>query len=165
MKQKIVLSGLIVSVLIASAFLVSASVSEKNPVDYISSIHIADSGNDQTLGISEVQESAQLSLLTKITADQAKNLALQEKAGSVNKISLENENGNVVYSVEISNNAGVFDVKVDAGNGKVLKIESGTEGKGSSNEKEASTESENNSGNETGGINHEFKGDEGDHKD
>lgn len=45
--------------------------------------------------------------------------------GQVIKVSLDNENGNVVYSVEIRTSTGIVDVKVDAGNGTVLALDSG----------------------------------------
>jgi VCBS repeat-containing protein len=165
MEQKLVLSVLVMTVLIASTFLVSAAVTGKNPVDYISSIHVSDLGNDNSAGISEVQESAQLAPLAKITAEEAKTIALNQVTGNVGQVSLENENGNLVYSVEISNNQKSSDVKVDAGNGKVLHVESGADNEKTSSETEASTESENIQDNETDGINHEFDGDEGNHED
>lgn len=56
----------------------------------------------------------------------AQDAALAAFPGTVQKVELDNENGNIVYSVEITNDAGASaDVKVDAGNGTVLHQEAG----------------------------------------
>lgn len=73
----------------------------------------------------EVAESARLQSLATISADQAKSAALAQVAGTVTKVELENEDGNVVYGVEIKTADGERDVKVDAGNGSVLHVEKG----------------------------------------
>jgi uncharacterized membrane protein YkoI len=72
----------------------------------------------------EAQESKELAKYAKITPEDAKKSALAEVPGKVVKVSLDNENGYVVYSVEIATDTGVKDVKVDAGNGHVLYIDS-----------------------------------------
>lgn len=69
----------------------------------------------------EANESAKLKSLAKISETQAKDAALKVVSGTVSKVELDNEDGNIVYSVSINTNTGVVDVKVDAGNGKVLK--------------------------------------------
>jgi uncharacterized membrane protein YkoI len=61
--------------------------------------------------------------LATITADQAAQSALAANPGTVIKTALEDENGNVVYGVEIQTANGRVDVKVDAGTGKVLHTE------------------------------------------
>jgi len=162
--EKAIFGLLMVFVLGIGSVLVSAAVTNTNPVDYISSIRIADSGNDNTPGISEVVESAQLAPLAKITQDEAIGAAMSSTSGNYLAAELDNENGNVVYSIEMDNNGKVFDVKVDAGTGKVLKVESGTEDGPKENEG-IESESEKNSDFEQDGINHEFEGDEGDHED
>lgn len=45
--------------------------------------------------------------------------------GTAGEVELENENGSVVYSVEITANGITADVMVDAGNGKVLAQDTG----------------------------------------
>ncbi|NIA25459.1 MAG: hypothetical protein GWP04_07795 [Gammaproteobacteria bacterium] len=56
----------------------------------------------------------------------ARDAALGAFDGTVQKVELDNENGAVVYSVEITNSSGAgADVKVDAGNGTVLHQEAG----------------------------------------
>ena len=77
----------------------------------------------QNSNLSEVQEEAMLKNLAKITPDNASRAALAKVNGTVLRVSLENENGYLVYSVIIkASNGTIFDVKVDAGNGKVLHI-------------------------------------------
>lgn len=72
----------------------------------------------------EAAESAQLSALAKISAEQARAAALARVSGTVLDSELDNENGNVVYSVEIRKaDRSVVDIKVDAGTGQVLHIE------------------------------------------
>ncbi|MCM0592309.1 MAG: PepSY domain-containing protein [Gloeotrichia echinulata DEX184] len=67
----------------------------------------------------EKPEAAKLQQLAKITAQQAQQAAEASVKGKANSVKLENEDGNLVYTVEI----GQQDVKVDAGNGKVLYAE------------------------------------------
>jgi len=60
----------------------------------------------------------------KISLDSAVSEALKAVPGKVLKVELENENGYLVYGVEIAKaDHQIADVKVDAGNGKVLKID------------------------------------------
>jgi len=75
----------------------------------------------------EQDEAKALAGMAKITADQAKEAALAQFPGAtVGKVDLENENGNVVYSVQRTDKSGkAQDVKVDAGNAKVLATEAG----------------------------------------
>lgn len=87
---------------------------------YTSSITVADTGHGQD----DTTEAAALAKLATVTADQASQAALATVPGTLIKVELDNENGSVVYSVEIRTDRGVVDVKVDAGNGKVLAQES-----------------------------------------
>jgi len=76
-------------------------------------------GQDE--GLSEADEAAALAPLATVTPDEAIAAAAQaEGPGDLGKVELKNENGSLVYSVEI----GGKDVKVDAGTGAVLHIES-----------------------------------------
>jgi uncharacterized membrane protein YkoI len=123
-----------------------------NEPSYVSSIRVPDNGND-----SEADEFAQLSKLANLIASNKATEAAKAKfpAGKVINTKLENENGNVVYAVEIDTGSGIKDVKVDAGNGTILNIEAdeaeGVEENGKDNEKD-----------EPGGLesNHEFEGEE-----
>jgi uncharacterized membrane protein YkoI len=76
-------------------------------------------------GHNEADESAALQSMAKITPDQARDAALAAVPGTAEKVELDNENGNVVYSVQITDaNGAKTDVKVDAGNSSVLHQDS-----------------------------------------
>ncbi len=67
---------------------------------------------------------AALAGMAKISLDSALKEALKAVQGTVLRAELENENGYLVYAVEIAKaDHQTMDVKVDAGNGKVLKVE------------------------------------------
>ncbi|KHO61368.1 peptidase M4 [Thermoanaerobacter sp. YS13] len=105
------------------------NINEQQPM-YQGTIKVANSqdnaiDNEKNLKDSEAQDNAQLASLAKITPDQAKAAALKVVPGTVTKVNLDNENGYLVYSVEIKTNTGLVDVKVDAGNGAVLAQEKG----------------------------------------
>jgi hypothetical protein len=90
---------------------------------YTSSITVANSGSE-----SEADDAA-LAGLAKITPDQAKAAALAAVPGTAGKVELEDEDGNVVFGVEVTTASGSkMDVKVDAGNGKVLAQQADDEG-------------------------------------
>lgn len=81
--------------------------------------------------------------MAKISLDSAMNAALRAVPGQVLGAKLENENGYLVYGVEILKaDHQIADVKVDAGNGKILKIDTeqndneGTEKEDSDNDHE-----------------------------
>lgn len=67
----------------------------------------------------EQQEAVQLQPLANITAQQAQQAAEKAVGGQATRTILENEDGNLVYAVEI----GQQEAKVDAGNGRVLYLE------------------------------------------
>jgi len=67
---------------------------------------------------------AALTALSKITPEQARTAALKQVLGTVTKVELDDENGYLVYSVDICSSTGQRqDVKVDAGNGRVLHVD------------------------------------------
>lgn len=67
----------------------------------------------------EQQEAAKLQPLAKITAQQAQQAAETAVGGKASSVKLEDEDGNLVYAVEI----GKQEFIVDAGNGRVLYSE------------------------------------------
>ncbi|MDW3688988.1 PepSY domain-containing protein [Cupriavidus sp. CV2] len=83
---------------------------------------------DQANG--ERGEAARLASLAKIDATRAISAAQAKVPGAVLKVALDNENGNLVYSVKIKTASNeIKDVKVDAGNGAVLHVDAaGDEG-------------------------------------
>jgi uncharacterized membrane protein YkoI len=87
---------------------------EKSP-SYTGSLTVTEA---TTAGKHEADEATALASQAKITIEQAKAAALAANPGAiVIKAELDNENGTLVYSVELSSGA---DVKVDAGNGAIL---------------------------------------------
>lgn len=70
---------------------------------------------------SEAEEAKGLQSLATITPEQAAAAALAVVPGTAGDVELDNENGFVVYSVEVTGADGsIVDVKVDAGNSTVL---------------------------------------------
>ncbi|MBE9125583.1 MULTISPECIES: PepSY domain-containing protein [unclassified Coleofasciculus] len=69
--------------------------------------------------VEEQQEAARLQPLAKITPQQAKQAAEAAQGGTASRVTLDNEDGNLVYTAII----GQTEVAVDAGNGKVLYTE------------------------------------------
>ncbi|HHD74958.1 MAG TPA: hypothetical protein ENL00_03960 [Nitratifractor sp.] len=83
---------------------------EKSDVSIKSSIQLKESASK-----AQEQSAAKLSI-----AD-ATAIAKSTVTGNINKIKLENENGNLVYQAEVAKNDGsTVDIYVDAGNGDVL---------------------------------------------
>jgi uncharacterized membrane protein YkoI len=110
---------------------INSQVQEPN---YVGNIKVTD-----TNAKDEASEATALQGLAEISQADAEKAALAEVPGTVVvKTSLDNENGYLVYSVEIKDAQGkVSDVKIDAGSGTVLIVEasdaleeSGAESKG-----------------------------------
>ena len=75
-----------------------------------------------TIRIEKLAES-DFPALAKLTSDQAVQMALAAVPGKVLKTELENENGFLVYGVEVvTPDKSIMDIKVDAGSGKVLAM-------------------------------------------
>ncbi len=72
----------------------------------------------------EKKSEAEFPSMAKISMDQAIQKALASVKGQVLKAELEDENGSLVYGVEVvAADKTIMDVKVDAGSGKVLATE------------------------------------------
>lgn len=70
------------------------------------------------------QSEAEFPSMAKIPMDQAVQEALGSVQGQILKVKLEDEDGFLVYGVEVvSADKAIMDVKVDAGSGKVLAVE------------------------------------------
>ncbi|KAB7668909.1 PepSY domain-containing protein [Bacillus sp. B1-b2] len=79
---------------------------------------------DKDSEVSDEQEQQQLEKEAKISAEESTTIALKEVKGQVTDTELEDEDGTVVYGVEITDDQGKkHDVKVDAKTGKVLKVD------------------------------------------
>lgn len=79
--------------------------------------------NEEAEDRAEGAEGERLKQLARITPEQAGAAALAQVPGTIKKVELENEDGNVVYGVEVKAANGESDVKVDAGDGRVLHVE------------------------------------------
>ena len=78
-------------------------------------------GAEGTESAAEAAESAALEPLATVTPEEATTAALAAVPGTAGPAQLENENGYVVYGIEVTGADGTkVDVKVDAGNGSVL---------------------------------------------
>jgi uncharacterized membrane protein YkoI len=120
-------------IILAAAFIgtlglagLSRVVSAKQPQSFVaiarqhhSAIQVAEASDGDGETNDDAQEAAKLQPLAKITAQQAQQTVEASIGGKAKSVKLENEDGNLVYTVEI----GQQDVKVDAGNGKVLYAE------------------------------------------
>ena len=74
--------------------------------------------------IANAQNQAELAKQSKITEEAATKTALEKVPGTVNKVELEDEDGTIVYGIEIvSEDGSQQDVKIDAQTGKVVKVE------------------------------------------
>jgi uncharacterized membrane protein YkoI len=102
---------------------------DQHEPSYTSSVRVAENAG----GDNEAAEAAALAKLAKISEADATKAALAKFPGAtVHKASLEDENGNVVWAIELTDaNKAAQEVKVDAGNGAVLAVEAG----GADNEK------------------------------
>lgn len=85
----------------------------------IQMVEASDGDGETNDDANEQHESVKLQSLAKITPQQALQAVETTQQGKARGVKLENENGNLVYAVEI----GQQEVKVDAGNGRVLYTE------------------------------------------
>jgi uncharacterized membrane protein YkoI len=77
----------------------------------------------------EGQEAVRYAALAKIDAAQAGSAAQAKVPGRILGTALENENGNLIFSVAIQpsqSGAPVQEVKIDAGNGSILAVQADT---------------------------------------
>ncbi|OAH57761.1 MULTISPECIES: PepSY domain-containing protein [Bacillaceae] len=78
--------------------------------------------------VSEKVEQKQLEKKTKLTKQESIDIALKEVQGSASDVELEDEDGVIIYSVEVTDDQGQkHEVAVDANTGKILKIEADDE--------------------------------------
>lgn len=77
-------------------------------------------GNEDKIGEADEEiNTPRLFKLAKITKEQSKAIAAKNFKGKFGKVDLENEDGDLIWSVEI----GKKEMAIDAGNGKILEIE------------------------------------------
>lgn len=120
---------------------VSQEVKEQAP-DYKASITLGQPDNsvdENKDNGNEAKDDAALSLKAKISKDDAINAAKTAYPEySVKNADLGDENGNLIYEVKMSDKAGaILEVKVDAGNAKILAADKDTEEKDAVDNKKA----------------------------
>lgn len=72
----------------------------------------------------DAQDQAELAKQVTITEEEATKTALKKVPGTITDIELENENGTIVYGIEIvAKDGSQQDVKIDAKTGKIVKVE------------------------------------------
>lgn len=101
----------------------SESGNEEQDPSYTGSIIAPEGGDTENSDTeaSEAEEANSLQSLATTTPEQAAAAALAVVPGMAGEVELDNENGFVVYSVEVTGADGtIIDVKVDAGNSTVL---------------------------------------------
>ncbi|MGI8829494.1 MAG: PepSY domain-containing protein [Candidatus Limnocylindria bacterium] len=82
--------------------------------------------DESTMPEDEAAEAAALAGLATVSQDAAEAAALAAVSGDILQAELDNENGFVLWSIEVRDAAGiVHDVKIDAGNAAVLGTEAG----------------------------------------
>ncbi len=69
-----------------------------------------------------IEKQSELQKLAKITKEQAVRAATAAAPGTVSGAKLENEESNLVYTVEITNGNKTSEVIIDAGNATVLAV-------------------------------------------
>jgi Peptidase propeptide and YPEB domain len=80
------------------------------------------------------QEAAQASL-AKLTVQQAINAAVSRQSGTVLRVELQNEDGFLVYNVELASaDKKIHEIKVDAGDGSILRIDTDSADRETENE-------------------------------
>ena len=84
---------------------------------------VAAGGN--TIGSIHIGDVDEKSVADKavITADEAKQIAEKSVNGTAKSVEIENEDGYLVYGVIVNTTGHSYDIKVDAGNGNILKTE------------------------------------------
>jgi hypothetical protein len=93
-----------------AAFALESEHGKEEKVTYRSSIQVP----------AGVKKQSELQKLAKISREEAIRVAKTAAPGKVIETKLENEEQNLVYTVEVKNAGKVIEVIVDAGNGKVL---------------------------------------------
>jgi uncharacterized membrane protein YkoI len=108
--------GMVIGVALAVLLITGVALMSAQPANQKGSIQINN------------KDEAEVAEMAKITLDSAVDEALKQVPGKVLKVELENENGYLVYGVEIAKpDHQIVDIKVDAGNGKILKIDQGSD--------------------------------------
>lgn len=122
-KNKILIPAIAAAILAGGGFSIAqAAVPQDKPTT-----EAAEKNDDQS--------QAELAKQVKITEEEATKAALEKVPGTVKEVELEDEDGTIVYGIEVvSTDGSQQDVKVDAQTGKVVKVEADDEEDGEEND-------------------------------
>lgn len=112
------------------AFASSNTSTPTMPQAQVSQKTLSADSKEKDSEVPDSQEQALLQAKAKITADQAKVAAQAKVSGTVSSVKLDDEDGTAVYEVVIGNQ----EVKVNAVDGSIMKIEAADAETGSDNE-------------------------------
>lgn len=120
--NKKILSVLAVPIALGAAFGTASYVAAQSHPNQ--SVNQADTQDNEKPDDSaqEAKESAALQAKAKVTSEQAKRIAENSAKGKAGSVELEDENGTVVYSVEV----GSKEIKVDAATGNIVASDNET---------------------------------------
>jgi uncharacterized membrane protein YkoI len=98
---------------------------EVNDATEVKGTEATDAAETADKEVAPAVEQAQLQSQAKITTEQSKTAALQKVSGTVQSVTLEDEDNIAVYNVAIKDSAGkIQEVKVNAQTGVVIKVDS-----------------------------------------
>lgn len=145
-RRLLLLGGIAVLALSGGVAGIALAQGGDSETPYRSSITVPDTEEKN-----ETTEAESLRPLAKISPAAARDAALAAVPGTAGDPQLENEDGNVVYSVKVTApDSRVSDVKVDAGNGNVLAKEADDDEAEEENEREGDEGHEANDADEAG---------------
>jgi uncharacterized membrane protein YkoI len=132
MKKTFVAGTLAVALAVTGAALVAREKHEANEknekkAEYRSSIQVSP----------KLEKEKELAKLATVSREEAIRIAQGAAKGKVIETSLENEDGNLVYNVEVKSGDETREVIVDAGNGKVLAVSVDEDGEGPEGDEKA----------------------------
>ncbi|KAA2283105.1 PepSY domain-containing protein [Candidatus Nitrosocosmicus agrestis] len=122
-KTKIVTSFVLLSIILASI-----SMAEDRHIVYAQANNTKNTPENVNIEYKSASNMSNLKSAAKITNDEAIQIALKNVSGQqsdVKGVELENENGNIIYSINVVQGNESKDVKVGALNGHILEVENG----------------------------------------
>lgn len=122
-KTKIVTSFVLLSIILASI-----SMAEDRHIVYAQANNTKNTPENVNIEYESASNMSNLKSAAKITNDEAIQIALKNVSGQqsdVKGVELENENGNIIYSINVVQGNESKDVKVGALNGHILEVENG----------------------------------------
>ena len=120
--KKVVIPALAATIMTGGAFASASAFAKDKPVKQ----EVQNEQQDKE--VNDNQEQAKLAAQAKITEPESKIIALKQVPGTVTDVELEDEDGTIVYGVEVQAKDGSKqDVKVNAQTGKIVNIDNGDE--------------------------------------